>query len=583
MDAQEYKRKRKRKGSLVMNKDVYGILGDLTAEILLEIIAECMDDYLYVIDLQNNKMEISQSALDRFMISETYMRNAKQEIMSVVYKEDRTMFAKHMQAVMDGKEKVHDIHYRWLDKNGLPVWVNCRGVVIDDEDGKPGYLVGCLNETGNQRRADNVTGLLGGMEFCAYLRSQKKPVTTGFLMHIGIDDFATVNETHGSNYGDYVLKSVADCMKECLSGNQRLYHLVADQYVIVDLDSTSMDDAIQLKKKIGEKIDEFIISEKYEVVFSASAGVIDASTVAEGYEECRKKFEFSLKKAKRMGKNNIYFYRQEDYEKFQRNGRIISALRNSIANGCEGFEVYYQPIVDCVSGRVIGAEALMRYTMVTEEGKEWLSPVEFIPLLEKTGLIIPAGRFVLNEAAKMCREIQQYIPEFSVNVNISCYQIEHGKIADKILTAVRDNGLMPDRICIEMTESGFMDMTPVFCKFRKVLEENGIQFVIDDFGTGYSNLHCISDMNPGYVKMDKDFTAKAMSCERDYELFKKIIEMVHSIGIHICVEGIEKEDWHLKMKELQADYLQGYFFGKPCEKKKFMEEFVCNPHNNGVW
>lgn len=565
-----------------MNKDVYGILGDLTAEVLLEIIAECMDDYLYVLDLQNNKMEISQSALDRFMISETYMRNAKQEIMSAVYEEDRAMFAKHMQAVMDGKEKVHDIHYRWLDKNGLPVWVNCRGVVIDDEDGKPGYLVGCLNETGNQRRADNVTGLLGGMEFCDYLRSQKKPVTTGFLMHIGIDDFAAVNGTHGSNYGDYVLKSVADCMKECLSENQRLFHLIAGQYVIVDLDSTSMDDAIQLKKRIGEKIDEFIISEKYEVVFSVSAGVIDASTVAEGYEECRKKFEFSLKKAKQMGKNNIYFYRQEDYEKFQRNGRIISALRSSIANGCEGFEVYYQPIVDCVSGRVIGAEALMRYTMVTEEGKEWLSPVEFIPLLEKTGLIIPAGRFVLNEAAKMCREIQQYIPEFRVNVNISCYQIEHGKIADKILTAVRDNGLTPDRICIEMTESGFMDMTPAFCKFRKVLEENGIQFVIDDFGTGYSNLHCISDMNPGYVKMDKDFTAKAMSCERDYELFKKIIEMVHSIGIRICVEGIEEEDWHLKMKELQADYLQGYFFGKPCEKKKFMEEFVCNLRNKGV-
>lgn len=565
-----------------MNKDVYGILGDLTAEILLEIIAECMDDYLYVFDLQNNKMEISQSALDRFMISEIHMRNAKQEIMSVVYEEDRAMFEKHMQAMMDGKEKLHDIHYRWLDKNGLPVWVNCRGVVLDDEDGKPGYLVGCLNETGNQRRADNVTGLLGGMEFCDYLRSQKKPVTTGFLMYIGIDDFAAVNGTHGSNYGDYVLKSVADCMKECLSGNQRLYHLIADQYVIADLDSTSRDDAIQLKKKIGEKIDEFIISEKYEVVFSASAGVIDASTVAEGYEECRKKFEFSLKMAKRMGKNNIYFYRQEDYEKFQRNGRIISALRNSIANGCEGFEVYYQPIVDCVSGRVIGAEALMRYTMVTEEGEERLSPVEFIPLLEMTGLIIPVGRFLLNEAAKMCCEIQQYIPEFKVNVNISCYQIEHGKIADKILAAVRDNGLAPDHICIEMTESGFMDMTPAFCKFRKVLEENGIQFVIDDFGTGYSNLHCISDMNPGYVKIDKDFTAKAMSCERDYELFKKIIEMVHSIGIRICVEGIEEEDWHLKMKELQADYLQGYFFGKPCEKKKFMEEFVCNPHNNGV-
>ena len=91
--------------------------------------------------------------------------------------------------------------------------------------------------------------------------------------------------------------------------------------------------------------------------------------------------------------------------------------------------------------------------------------------------------------------------------------------------------------------------------------------MIDDFGTGYSNLHCISDMNPGYVKMDKDFTAKAMSCERDYELFKKIIEMVHSIGIRICVEGIEKEDWHLKMKELQAIIFRGIFLENPVKKR----------------
>ena len=557
-----------------MNKDVYGILGDLTAEILLEIIAECMDDYLYVFDLQNNKMEISQSALDRFMISETHMRNAMQEIMSAVYEEDRVMLAKHMQAVMDGKEKVHDIHYRWLDKNGLPVWVNCRGVVINDEDGKPGYLVGCLNETGNQRRADNVTGLLGGMEFCDYLRSQKKPVTTGFLMHIGIDDFAAVNGTQGSTYGDYVLKSVADCMKECLSGNQRLYHLIADQYVIVDLDSTSRDDAMQLKKRISEKIDEFIISEKYEVVFSVSAGVIDASTVAEGYEECRKKFEFSLKKAKQMGKNNIYFYRQEEYERFQRNGRIISALRNSIANECEGFEVYYQPIMDCQSERIIGAEALMRFSMMTEEGRENISPMEFIPLLEETGLIIPAGRYILKQAAEMCCEMQQYIPEFKINVNVSYVQILQGSVGHDILDIIQEYALKPECICVEMTESGFMDMTPSFCKFRKILDENRIPFVIDDFGTGYSNLHCIRDMNPSYVKMDKDFTAKAMSSARDYELYKNIIPMVHSINVRICSEGIEENGWCLKMKEMKVDYLQGYYFGRPCEKERFVQQYV---------
>ena len=125
-----------------------------------------------------------------------------------------------------------------------------------------------------------------------------------------------------------------------------------------------------------------------------------------------------------------------------------------------------------------------------------------------------------------------------------------------------------------MTESGFMDMTPAFCEFRKKLEENGIPFMIDDFGTGYSNLHCIRDMNPGCVKMDKDFTSKAMSDKRDYELFEKIIEMVHSIGIKICIEGIERGEWQLAMKRMKADYLQGYFFGKPCSKTEFIEQFV---------
>ena len=139
---------------------------------------------------------------------------------------------------------------------------------------------------------------------------------------------------------------------------------------------------------------------------------------------------------------------------------------------------------------------------------------------------------------------------------------------------LRENDLNPACLCVEMTESRFVDMTPLFFRFRKKLEEHGIPFVIDDFGTGYSNLHCISDMNPCYIKLDRDFTAKAMGDAKDYELFKKIIEMVHSIGIRICTEGIEKEEWHLKMKELLSDYLQGYLFGRPCGKDQFMQQFI---------
>ena len=557
-----------------MIDDMFKVLGEHAAEILFEIITESMDDYLYIFDLQDNTLEISQSASDRFMISQCIINNALTAVMKVVYEDDRRVLEKHLADVREGKEKVHNLHYRWLDKNGLPVWINSRGIVIDDNEGHARYLVGSMNETGNKRRADNVTGLLGGPEFIAYLRSQAENLSKGFLIHICIDDFGSINSTRGAAYGDYILRSVAGCMKECLSGRQRIYHLVADQYVIVDLEAASKEDTLKLKERITDKLYEFIVAENYEAVFSVSMGVIAAATFYEGVEECGRKFEFALKQAKSMGKNGFYFFDENDYEAFQRKGRIIAALRNSIVNGCRGFEVYYQPIVDCRSEKIIGAEALMRFSMMAEDEQVSISPVEFIPLLEETGLIIPAGRFVLNEAAEMCSEMQQYIPGFKMNVNVSYVQIIQGKVEHDILTAIEKNSLKPETICIEMTESGFMDMTPSFCRFRKTLDDNNINFVIDDFGTGYSNFHCIRDMNPSYVKMDKDFTAKAMNDTRDNELYRNIIPLVHSIDVRICAEGIEERDWYLKMKEMQVDYLQGYYFGRPSRKEQFIQQYT---------
>lgn len=562
-----------------MSENIFKVFGKQTKETLLEIIAKCMDDYLFVYDLQNDTIELSESAVDRFMISENVMNDVANDVLQVVYEEDRKMLQEHLTAIYEGKEKAHNLHYRWLDKEGMPVWVNCRGIVIDDSQGKPQYLVGCMNETGNQRRADNVTGLLGGLEFNAYMRSHMKHISKGFLMHIGIDDFGAINSSRGAAYGNYILKSVADCMKECLSDSQRIYHLVADQYVIVDLEHSAGEYAAELKKKIDDRLYRFIVSENYEAVFSISVGVVDATTVCEGYDECRKKFSFVLKKAKKMGKNGFYIFDENDYELFLRKGRIVAALRNSVMNGFKGFDVHYQPIVDCGLEQVIGAEALMRFSMISGEDTEVISPMEFIPLLEETGLIIPAGRYILDEAAKTCCEIQQYIPDFRMNINVSYVQIMHGNVERDILDVIKRYALKPDSIYIEMTESGFMDMTPMFCKFRKALDENHISFVIDDFGTGYSNFHCIRDMNPSYVKMDKDFTAKAMDNERDYELYKNIIPMVHSINVRICAEGIEKKEWRQKMNEMRVDYLQGYYYGRPCAREQFIKQYTDSINN----
>ena len=561
-----------------MGQGVFTLFEKVTTGKLMEAISKSMDDFLYIFDIQNSKLELSEAAVDRFMIPDRFLDDP----LSAVYEEDREMLMKDLSEVAAGKEKTHDLHYRWLDKGGRPVWINCRGVVVDDDEGNPAYLVGCLNETGNQQRADNVTGLLGGSEFRTYLYSQKEPISAGFLMHIGIDDFSGINSSCGYDYGDYVLKRVADCMKECISDQQRLYRLVGDQYIIVDLQSHSMEDAARLGKKISKKIYEFIVSEQYKAVFTVSAGAINARFALEGYEECRRKFDFYLRYAKAMGKNSFYSFQPEDYTAFLRKEKIISALRRSIAEQYKGFHVYYQPIMDCATETITGAEALMRFTMDSEAGPEAISPIEFIPLLEETGLIIPAGKFVLKEAAKMCREIRRFIPNFQMNINISYAQIAGGNVEDDIIETIKEHALDPANICVEMTESRLIDMTIPFIRFRHKLKDSRIRFAIDDFGTGYSNLHCINDIKPDYIKIDRDFTAKAMNGQRDYELLKSIITMIHSVNAKICIEGIEQGEWRQEMEKMGADSLQGYFYGRPCNESDFMsnyikEEYMCGP------
>lgn len=565
-----------------MDTDIRKLLKEIAAEDLIELFAPCMDDYLYIIDLQKNTFKISQAAVNRFMISGNSFDDAVNSFQYFVYKEDRSMIAEDLQYIIEGKEKDHNLYYRWLDKKGMPVWINCRGKVIDDKDGKPHYLIGCVNEIGDTQRADNVSGLLGERELRSYISSHIKDSSSEYLIYIGIDGFNAINGTLGVDYGNYVLKSVADCINSCLSDSQKLYHIVADEYMIIDLESHTKDDVMLLQKKICKKIEEFIISEKYKVVFTISTGIIYAKMLLKYYDEYRKIAVFSLKQAKSMGGNGVYFFEKEDYELFLRKEKIKSALRNAVANGFEGFDVYYQPIMDCDSGHMIGAEALMRFSMYQDKKKEPVSPVEFIPLLEETGLILPAGRYVLNKAVSMCHEMRQYIPEFKINVNISYIQMVKSDIWKDILSSIKQYDLPPECLCAELTESGYTDMTPYFYKLRKKFEEKNLQFVLDDFGTGYSNLHCIVNMKPNYVKLDKDFTAKAMSNARDFELLKKIVEMVHSIDIRICIEGIEKEEWYQKLKEIHVDYLQGYLFGKSCEKNQFLNKFIfhCTDQEN---
>ena len=566
-------------------------------EYIVELFNPCMDDYLYVFDLQKDCYKISKHATERFLLPGDNFDDAAKAHHTFVYSEDQSRLDDEFRRIMSGEIVFHNMHYRWLDRAGKPVWINCRGRVLNDADGKPHFLVGCINEIGQKQKADNVSGLLGESSLSAYVEQFEDGLPDGFFLRIGIDDFRDINGDFGMEYGDYILKSTADCSAENIKPSQRLYRILADEFMVVDFSGGDMEAATELYKNIRKSLDTFIEENGYKSVFTISAGAVDTAKTSGTYENIMKLSEYALNTAKDQGKNRCYIYMQEDYDVFLRKKQVIRQLHHAVNHGFEGFETYYQPIVDTKTRRLVGAEALMRFSMpercedgetkkeavcVGEDGHDadekvhWerISPVEFIPLLEETGLIIPAGKWMLHQAISTCSRWQKYIPNFRININLSYVQVMKSRVLTEILTALRLYGLEPSAVGIELTESGYLDTNTHFQKLWDGLKKNGVLVILDDFGTGYSNLHCLGDLRPNYIKIDRSFTLKALNNQYEHDLMTQIITMTHKLDLTICVEGIETEDEFAKISELDPDYIQGFLFGKPQSAEEFYENLI---------
>ena len=566
-------------------------------EYIVELFNPCMDDYLYVFDLQKDCYKISKHATERFLLPGDNFDDAAKAHHTFVYSEDQSRLDDEFRRIMSGEIVFHNMHYRWLDRAGKPVWINCRGRVLNDADGKPHFLVGCINEIGQKQKADNVSGLLGESSLSAYVEQFEDGLPDGFFLRIGIDDFRDINGDFGMEYGDYILKSTADCIAENIKPSQRLYRILADEFMVVDFSGGDMEAATELYKNIRKSLDTFIEENGYKSVFTISAGAVDTAKTSGTYENIMKLSEYALNTAKDQGKNRCYIYMQEDYDVFLRKKQITRQLHHAVNHGFEGFETYYQPIVDTKTRRLVGAEALMRFSMpercedgetkkeavcVGEDGHDadekvhWerISPVEFIPLLEETGLIIPAGKWMLHQAISTCSRWQKYIPNFRININLSYVQVMKSRVLTEILTALRLYGLEPSAVGIELTESGYLDTNTHFQKLWDGLKKNGVLVILDDFGTGYSNLHCLGDLRPNYIKIDRSFTLKALNNQYEHDLMTQIITMTHKLDLTICVEGLETEDEFAKISELDPDYIQGFLFGKPQPAEELYENLI---------
>ena len=541
---------------------------------MIDLLSPTTDNYPYIIDFRTDFYYIAPQALERFCIPKNAFHKVMEYHRQFVYGPDYENLKAEFEDLLSTERCTHSMEYRWMDLKKMPVWINCKGYLVRDDEMKPLYMIGCVNEIGGKQKADNVSGLLGEAGFREYMEQPVPDWQKGYLLRVGIDHFKEINENFGQGYGDFVLRETAVCISGCMSENQKVYKLVADEFMVLDTSSDSPRDASKLYDRIRDSIDRFIEDNDFDVMFTISGGFLSIHSSEERpYSEIMKLTDFALNEAKKRGRNCCYAYDEKDYNLFLRRRAVTQELREAAGNGCCGFMAFYQPVFESENGSLCGAEALMRFT---SQKFGMISPVEFIPILEETGLIVPVGRWMMREAMNKCAQIRKFIPDFKVNINISEVQASKSDVIVDIVSELEKAGLPAEAINVELTESDLLECNINEKHFMTELKRLGIKLALDDFGTGYSNFHYLSELNPEIIKIDRSFTASAVADEKEYYLLNQFCTMIHNLGLKLCIEGVENEEEWARIKLLKPDFGQGFFWGKPCGYEEFVRRFIEN-------
>lgn len=539
---------------------------------VIEVIQKASDSYLFIMDLDTDIYMISEKATERFPFDDTVIENSTEVLKKVVYPSDYAMVGADIVKCASGEQDTHALEYRWFDRKGKVVWINCKGTVIVGPEGHR-LLIGRVSEMGKKAKADNVTGLRREVRFRLDAESclRDNPQSIHYMMRIGIDNFKEINEKEGIEAGDEVLQELSECILASVDEKVDVYRLLADEFMIVDASSSSEQNVELIYDQIKKKVMKTVKQKEYSRFYTISAGVLEGDFQDKTADEILRLTEFALNEAKRNGRNQMAVFDQGNYEEYLRRLDIRKALRRDVNNQFGGFQVFFQPIVAAPDYHLVGAEALLRWS---NEKFGNVSPAVFIPILEESGLIIPVGRYVMWEAARTCKKWREVMPDFRIHVNLSYVQVHKSDLMKDVEVCIQEVGISPDSLVLELTESGYIETDSRIKELFKDLKSRNIDLALDDFGTGYSNMRYLKEIEAETIKIDRSFVVQALQNEHDYNIISHIIDMAHSLGSSVCMEGIEQQDELTKMMKTHPDMIQGYYFGKPAPAEQFEEQFL---------
>ena len=385
------------------------------------------------------------------------------------------------------------------------------------------------------------------------------------ILCIGLNDFKDVNDIAGHTMGDELLKVIATNLESTLEKNSILARFGGDEFILLLENVKTEDEIINVAQNILDKFKTPLeIASRYFYITS-SIGIIQFPEDGDNKETLINKAHTAMYQAKKIEKNSFQFFKQEMHQKIVRRKQLEDDLRAALDNN--EFIVFYQPKIQTSSKQIIGAEALIRWQ---HPGNGMIPPADFIPAAEETGLIISIGDWVLETA---CRQAKQWIDEFQMDfriaVNLSARQLEQENLAIDIIKIVGKTNFPPAMLELEITESMMMQEIERGLLYFRVFNQMGITLSLDDFGTGYSSLSYLKQLPMGHLKIDRSFIRDLTEDENDESIVSAIISMGHNMGLTIIAEGVETEEQFNKLKELNCDEIQGYYFSEPIPANEF--------------
>ena len=428
-----------------------------------------------------------------------------------------------------------------------------------------------------QAYTDFLTGLYNRMccerDLARQIDQAKKIGGKGALLYLDLDDFKHINDGLGHQYGDVLLKSISHALKRINGIENTCYRMGGDEFVIIIPPDSypRFGNIVEDIKKIFSK-PWFLKDADYYCTMSM--GIVTFPDAGDSVTDLIKKADIAMYEAKKTGKNRVETYREGNDSVSGRRLDMEKNMRDATVEGYREFEVYYQPIIDIQGSKDVcaGAEALIRWNSAK---LGFISPAEFIPLAEYLGLINPIGNYVLTEACSRCKRWNDIgYPDYKVNVNLSVVQLLQPDIVETVEKALADTGLSPKNLTLEVTESLAINDMDRMKEILNRIKALGVSLALDDFGTGYSSLNHIREIPIDVIKVDQSFVKDLAGDAYSQSFIKMVAELAQTIGVSVCVEGIETPEQFKVLQGMKVKYIQGYYFDRPMERHAFEAKYV---------